>query len=178
MDYFLLKTDERCQNLPQLQLPKELSPTRITKKSIQKLGTASMIYVKENIGMDTVYPDYFEKPLPLIADKFQRILQKYQPDMILHRVMLIEKKSGAQKAYHLMLPPEIACVHEQAAGMDAAGNIQEFVLDVEKVGTQKIFLAKDYGRQLLVRLDVAESILRREPNGIWFEPVKMAGRST
>ncbi len=178
MDYFLLKTDNRCHNLPQLQLPKELSPTRITKERMQKLGTASMVYVKGNTGMDIEYPDYFDKPLPLIADKFQRILQKYQPNMILHRVMLIEKESGVQKAYHLLMPPEIACAHEQAAGMEVAGNIQDFVLDVEKVGTQKIFLAKDYGRQLLVRLDVAESILRREPNGIWFEPVKTAGRST
>lgn len=31
--------------------------------------------------------------------------------------------------------------------------------------------------KLMVRLDIAESILRREANGIWFEPVKVAGRS-
>lgn len=55
--------------------------------------------------------------------------------------------------------------------------MQNFVLDVEKVGRRAIFLAKDFNRRLIVRLDVAESILRREANGIWFEPVKVSGRS-
>lgn len=41
----------------------------------------------------------------------------------------------------------------------------------------KIFMAKDFNREVVVRLDIAESILRREANGIWFEPVKIAGRS-
>lgn len=55
--------------------------------------------------------------------------------------------------------------------------MQEFVLDVEKTEGRKIFMAKDFNREVVVRLDIAESILRREANGIWFEPVKIAGRS-
>lgn len=46
-----------------------------------------------------------------------------------------------------------------------------------KTEGRKIFMAKDFNREVVVRLDIAESILRREANGIWFEPVKIAGRS-
>lgn len=169
MDYFRMITDKRLCRLPQIQLPKELSPIGMTKPSI--------VYVEKNHGLSTEYADYLEKPVPLIAEKFQRILQKYQQDILFQRVTLIEKETGQQKPYYFMMPPKIACADREESRYDAVGNVQDFVLDVKKAGNRKIFQAEDYGRQLLVRLDVAESILRREADGIWFEPVKTAGRS-
>lgn len=177
MDYFRMKTDERLCRLPQLQIPKGLSLLEMTKEKIEKIKTPSIVYVKGAHGLSIDYGDYLEKPIPLIADKFQKILQKYQQDMLFHRVILIEKETGLQKPYYLIMPPEITCADEEESQYDTMGNVQNFVLDVEKAGNHKIFLAKDYKRQLLVRLDVAESILRREANGIWFEPVKAAERS-
>lgn len=177
MDYFIMKTDQRLCKLPQMQIPKELSPVGMTKEKIKSITTTSIVYVKESHGLSIDYGDYLEKPVPFIADKFQKILQKYQQDILFHRVMLIEKGTGQQKPYFLMMPPEITCADKDKSQYDAMGNVQDFVLDPIKAGKRKIFLAQDYGRQLLVRLDVAESILRREANGIWFEPVKVAERS-
>lgn len=176
MDYFIMKTDERLCRLPQLQLPKELSTVNMTEEKIKKITGTSIAYVQENHGLNIEYADYLEKPVRLVADKFQKILQKYQRDIVFHRVMLIEKETGQQRAYYLMLPPKIICADQEESRYDAMGNIQEFVLDVKKAGNRKIFLAEDYNGQLLVRLDVAESILRREANGIWFEPVRISER--
>lgn len=175
MDYFIMKTDERLCRLPQMQMPKELSLTEITKEKISKLTVASVVYVKGNHGLGIEYPDYLEMPIPLIADKFKKILQKYQKDVLFHRVMLIEKEAGLQKPYYLMMPPEITCADNKETQYDAGGNVRNFVLDLEKAEKYKIFLAKDYREKIIVRLDVAESILRRNANGIWFEPVKIRG---
>lgn len=175
MDYFIMKTDERLCRLPQMQMPKELSLTEITKEKISKLTVASVVYVKGNHGLGIEYPDYLERPIPLIADKFKKILQKYQKDVLFHRVMLIEKEAGLQKPYFLMMPPEITCADNKETQYDAGGNVRNFVLDLEKAEKYKIFLAKDYREQIIVRLDVAESILRRNANGIWLEPVKIRG---
>lgn len=172
MDYFIMKTDERLSYLPQMQIPKELSPIGMTKEKLEKIEAASIIYVRGNHGISIEYADYLEEPILLIADKFQKILKKYQQDMLLHRVTLIERETGRQKPYYLMMPPEIACADKEESVYDSIGNVKDFVLDVEKAGNRKIFIAEDYSRRLLVRLDVAESILRREANGIWFEPVK------
>ncbi len=169
MDYFRMITDKRLCRLPRLQIPKELLKAEMTKPSI--------VYVEGNHGLSIDYADYLEKPFPLIAEKFQRILQKYQPDMALRRVTLIEKETGQQKPYYLMMPPKITCADKEGSRYDAVGKVQDFVLDVKKAGNRKIFLAEDYGSELLVRLDVAESILRRKADGIWFEPVKTAERS-
>ena len=169
MDYFIMKTDKRLRRLPQIQLPQELFNTESTKTAI--------VYVKEHNGLSIDYADYLEKPSPMIADKFRKILQKYQQDMVFRRVMLVEKETGQQKPYYLMLPADIVCADKDESKYDAGGTVQNFVLDIEKTGKRKIFLAKDYNKQLIVRLDVAESVLRREANGIWFEPVKISGRS-
>lgn len=173
MDYFIMKTDKRLCRLPQMQMPKELSLTEITKEKISKLTSASVVYVKKNYGLGIEYPDYLERPIPLIADKLKKILQKYQREVLFYRVMLIEKEAGLQMPYFLMMPPEIICADSKKTQYDAGGNVQNFVLDLEKAEKYKIFLAKDYKQQIIVRLDVAESILRRNVNGIWFEPVKI-----
>lgn len=168
MEYFIMKTDKRLRRLPQIQIPQKLFESDITK--------TSFVYIEAHDGLSVDYADYLEKPSPLIADRFQKILQKYQQDLILRRVILVEKEIGMQKPYYLMIPSEIICADKDQSKYGAGGSIQDFVLDVEKVEKRAIFLAKDYGRQMVVRLDVAESILRREANGIWFEPVKISER--
>ena len=136
-----------------------------------------MICVEGYNGLEIEYPDYIEKPIPLIADKFRSILKKYQPDTIFHRVMLTEKKAGVQKPYHLMVPPVIECADPLESIYDKAGNISEFVLDADCVQMNRIFRIKELKNQIAVRLDVAESILRRDAGGIWFEPIKIAERN-
>lgn len=169
MDYFIMKTDNRLCRLPQIQFPQEIFETENSKTFI--------VYVKENNGLTIEYADYLEKPGPLIAEKFHHILQKYQHDVVFRRIMLVEKDTGQQTPYYLMFPPEIMCADRNETKCDAGGNVRDFVLNTEKVGKRAIFCAKDFNRQLVVRLDVAESILRREANGIWFEPVKVSGGS-
>lgn len=169
MDYFIMKTDRRLRRLPRIRMPEGFSPTK---------GKETVVaYVEKSRGLSIDYPDFLEKPWPLIADKFQRILQKYQQDMACQRIVLVEKETGRQSPYCRMQPPEILCAHREESGYDARGDVARLVLDPEKVEGQKIFLAGDYRGQLLVGLDVAESILRRDAAGIWFEPVKTAGRS-
>lgn len=90
MDYFIMKTDRRLRLLPQIQFSKEGIGTNVMKQSIA--------YVKEYTGRCIDYPDYLEKPYPLIADKYRKILQKYQQDMDLQRVMLIEKRKWKANA--------------------------------------------------------------------------------
>ena len=70
MDNFIMKTDRRLRLLPQIQFSKEGIGTNVMKQSIA--------YVKEYTGRCIDYPDYLEKPYPLIADKYRKILQKYQ----------------------------------------------------------------------------------------------------
>lgn len=173
MEYFIMKTDKRYFNLPQIQLPKKLLGIGTGKEKWEDIDKVSVLYVKKSHGLCIDYADYLERPFPLAAEKFHNIMQKYQKDMVFHRITLIERETGKQKPYYFIMPPEIICADKEESVYDSAGNIKDFVLDVKKAGNRKIFIAGDYRKQLIVRLDVAESILRRDADGIWFEPVKI-----
>ena len=58
--------------------------------------------------------------------------------------------------YCLIRPAEIVCADSSQSQYDKKGNVQEFVLDVEKTEGRKIFMAKDFNREVVVRLDIAE----------------------
>lgn len=167
-----MQTDTRITRLPQIRWPKEYSTIETAITYFKKAKENAVIYVQENRGLEPEYADYIQGQIPLIGERFYKILSKYAPDTFFHRVVLVEKQSGKQSHFYCMIPPEIECSEKLKSTYDTTGQVKEFVLDASKVGTHKLFMAKDYQRKVIVRLDVAESILRREPNGIWFEPVK------
>ena len=87
--------------------------------------------------------------------------------------MLIEKGTGRQMPYCLVGAPEIVCTEKTETHAGAEG-IKMLVIEKEEIGDRRIFFARSKGgRLLLVGLDIAESLLRREANGIWFAPVRL-----
>lgn len=171
MEYFIMRTDSRLRRLPQFQRMKELIHID-DERYMNGKKSVPVIYVKENTGFSIEYPDYIAGPVPMIAEKFHKILVKYQQDTIFNQVVLTEKESGVQKVYYMMLPPVIECAEKGKTTYDMGGNVKDFVLDAGAVGKNRIFSIKELRNQIAVRLDVAESILRRDANGIWFEPLK------
>ena len=169
MDYFLMQTDSRLRRLPQFQVPKELLYIS-DGRQINCKESVSVIYVEGNKGLSIEYPDYIARPIPLIAEKLHKILKKYQQDTAFYQVVLIEKDTGMQKTYYMMLPPIIECADKNKTVYDRSENIQDFVLDAECIGKNRMFRVRELKNQIVVRL--AESILRRDAGGIWFEPLK------
>ncbi len=171
MEYFIMQTDSRLRRLPQFQVPKELLNISGAGQANRK-EEVSVIYVTGVKGLNIEYPDYISGSIPLIADRLHKILKKYQQDTIFHQVVLIEKDTGTQKTYYMMLPPIVECADKKKSVYDKVGNVVDFVLDAESVGRNRMFRVRELKNQVVVRLDVAESILRRDAGGIWFEPVK------
>ncbi len=73
-----------------------------------------------------------------------------------------------QKIYNIPIWEEINALHE---GSESKFNVvKKIVLDKEKIKNHKIFRIKESDKTLVVvRLDVAESLLRREFEGIYLE---------
>ena len=69
MDYFMMQTDKHLRRLPQFQIPKEMKNIE-DKKIIRDNRAVPVICVEGYNGLEIEYPDYIEKPIPLIADKF------------------------------------------------------------------------------------------------------------
>ena len=169
MDYFMMYQDVRVSNVAEL-IPGSLKLHTLTREQIKNISITKTLYVKDRNNNE--YPDYLESEGMLVSEKLKRIMSKYQRDAIFKTVVLIEKKTNRQEIYYLISPPIIECASEETV-YDRRGSIVEFVLDKEKVGYTRIFCVRNYGNRIFVRLDVAESILRREPYGVSFVKVNV-----
>ena len=167
MDYFIMQTDPKLNNVVKLSNWQEsLNDDPITNYLAVVPIKTRCIFVED--GPAHEYPDYFEKPLTLIAEKFKDVINAYQNGIEFQPIVLTEEKTHKQTVYYLMSAPMIDCASSESK-LDHIGKIKELVLDTEKVGHYKIFYAAGFVNRLIVRLDVAESILRRDSYGITFE---------
>ena len=167
MDYFIIHQDERVTDVVKL-IPGSLNLRTLTREQLQDISTTIIRRVKENSRNQ--YPDYLEEEGMLISEKLKKIMSKYQSNAVFKTIVLIEKNIHRQEIYYILSPPQIECTSSRAV-YDKQGYMKEFVLDEEKVGHARIFCAEGYGNRIFVRLDVAESILRRMPYGVAFEKV-------
>ena len=169
MEYFTMNQDPRLLKVIKPVGTDVDKLTGLTHEEICGASEAIILYVKGSEQKE--YVDYIEFPIKLISKKLKTIMSKYQKDAVFITVVFIEKETSRQETYYLISAPKISCASEETV-YDKNGNVLKFVLDQGKVGPARIFCASENENQLIVRLDVAESILRREPDGIWLERVR------
>jgi len=171
VDYFIMQTNPKLSYLAKLKdWQKSLQDNPIPNELAVVPIRTRCIFVEEKSSNE--YPDYFDKPITLIADRLKNVITMYQKDIDLRPVVLIEQKADRQEIYHLIDAPVIDCA-SSTSKLDHTGKIKELVLDRDKIGNQKIFHVLDFYRHLIVRLDVAESILRRNSYGIEFQKIQL-----
>jgi len=159
-------------------VPKPVSEPPDLRQQVSKqssgIPTTKIIFVDES--RKNAYPDILEEPVLLVSEKMKRILGMYrQPGAVFETVILIERKKNQQHAYYQVFAPEIQCrvdMPDNSKGNKAEG----LVLDEIKIGYARIFYVNYYGKRLIVRLDVAESILRRDSFGVRFNRVITVGK--
>ncbi|MCL1989456.1 MAG: hypothetical protein FWG67_01050 [Defluviitaleaceae bacterium] len=161
MDYFILKQDPDLNHTARIRSGGKMSKAASV--------STKVVYVEDQLFKD--YPDFYERPGLLIAKKFKKVLGLYQPEIKFQTVVLVDKKEKHQVSYDLLQVPTVDCVSEESEFR--FDKIITLVLDLQLVGDYRVFKVKGYGNQLVVRLDVAESLLRRGAYGIIFEKVKI-----
>jgi len=169
-----MRQDARASNAVKI-LPDSINPRSLKREQVESISQTIILHVAERDN--NAYPDYLETEGMLISEKLKKIMVKYQPDAIFRTIVLIERKINRQEAYYLISPPVIECASSETA-YDMQGNVKEFVLDEVKAGSARVFCDSKCGSKIFVRLDVAESIMRREPYGVLFERVVTGNRVT
>jgi hypothetical protein len=176
MEYFILRQDLRYANAVEpvhtasllkrtpFQTDKTLPP-EIDEEPIQ-------LFIKEN--QSPRYLDFIEGPAPLVSDRLKEILGKYEPGIFFKPVVLADQKRRQQTLYWWIWTPPVDCLSGKSV-FNKNGTIRQLVIDGVKAAQSKVFqvagLMEDYR---LIRLDVAESLLRRDFSGIQLQRVTVA----
>lgn len=166
MNYFLLKQDEEYTNAPVLiNVFKGIDVRNINLLNAHKIDDILIFNVKCN--ENTEFLDILDRNLFLISEKMKKIIEKYDPKMLFKTIPLINLYLKKQENYYMPIFQEIECLSERAELNLNRTVVKKIILDKEKINGKKIFKIKESEKTLIVvRLDVAESLLRREFRGM------------
>ena len=126
---------------------------------------ANQIFVKDMPNIE--YTDFLERPFLLISNIFKKAVELYNPNFEYKVVVLSEKNGGKQNVYWHIDLPNVPCFAES----DRLSNspVKAKIIDKSKillseVGGLSFFKFQEAAITnpvYIVRLDLAESILRR-----------------
>ena len=167
MDYFLLKQDARYTNTPKIiDFFQNINSRDLTPLRADNIPDNNSFFVKSS--KNNQFIDIIDTPIFLVCEKMRNILAKYNRNIIFKRAALIDHENMKQKIYNIPIWEEINALHEDSESKFNV--VKKIVLDKEKIKNHKIFRIKESDKTLVViRLDVAESLLRREFEGIYLE---------
>lgn len=169
MDYFLLKQDEWYTDTPLIcDLMEKIDVRDINRENEHKIPDTVILFVKSKA--DSSYTDVFDRQLYLVSEKLKNILEKYDSDTIFKLLPLIDKENSRQENYFLPIFEDVEALSPNSIFNVNRTVIKKIILDGKKIQGKKVFKIKESDKPLIVvRLDAAESILRRNFKGIKLE---------
>ena len=174
MNYFLLKQDEDYINAPVLMdVFNKLDVRNINLLKAHKIDDILIFNTK--CDEETEFLDILDRNLFLISEKMKKIIEKYVPEILFKTVPLIDLKYKKQENYYMPIFEDIECLSEKAELNLNKTVVKKIILDKEKIKGKKIFRIKESSKALVVvRLDVAESLLRREFKGMCLQRLEIS----
>lgn len=172
MQYFILENPGNYSALPDIVNWYSVIDVRnIRKDRAHLLQRRELLHVRSN--PELVWTDVICKPFLLVSDVVRNILLKYESATPFRQIVLLDEKNGLANTYHLPILESIDCLHDSSVLSIDRSVIKEPVLDLSKVGDTAVFwIAGVKNVYTVVRLDFAESILRRNTRGIGLRKVE------
>ncbi|MBD5540324.1 MAG: hypothetical protein HDR00_12310 [Lachnospiraceae bacterium] len=169
--YFELEQDKRIRNRFRFR---DIESTTRGEFEPEEFGQIQDITVLFTLGdRDSIYPDVVDAPVFMVSDALKKLLSAYDPEVLYRRVALNQVKEHIQKKYWLLLTEKIDCLNESSE-WHANGWDKRIVLNREQIGQRRVFKVKGIRTpRVFVNLEVSESILRREFEGITLRPVEV-----
>lgn len=173
MDYFLLKQDEEYTNVPTLiDVFNKIDVRNINLLKADKIEDIVIFNVK--CEDDTEFLDILDRNLFLISEELKKLIEKYDLGILFKTIPLIDLSHERQENYYMPIFEEIECLNEKAELNLNKTVVKRIVLDKGKIKGKKIFKIKESSKTLVVvRLDVAESLLRRGFKGVCLERLEI-----
>ncbi|AGF54221.1 6-pyruvoyl-tetrahydropterin synthase [Clostridium saccharoperbutylacetonicum] len=173
MDYFWLKREEEYTNTPKLMdIFNTIDVRNINLLNAHKIDDIVIFNVKCN--EKTEFLDILDENLFLISEEMKKIIEKYDSEIIFKTIPLVDLINKRQENYYMPIFEEIECLSKNAELNLNKTVVRKIILDKEKINGKKIFKIKESSKSLIVvRLDVAESLLRREFQGMHLERLEI-----
>ncbi|MCM3342403.1 hypothetical protein M3650_28205 [Paenibacillus sp. MER TA 81-3] len=171
MEYFIISQDENVENMIRFAGLKSTNKTiEVTPEQADDIHDITVVFVEGSA--DSVYPDYIGKPVVFVADELKKVLELYDPGLVFKCAILSNPQHSMQKVYWLLLLPRVDCLSEHTE-FYKTGAVKSIVIDHAKAAEHAIFRVQGLlEKHVIINLDVAESLLRRDLLGMRLEKVR------
>ncbi|WP_340400339.1 DUF1629 domain-containing protein [Paenibacillus sp. FSL H8-0079] len=150
-----------------------LNPFRppVLKASFEELPISSVMMIERNPNEEPT--DWISRPSYFVSDRMKRLMEMVDEALIFKSVTFIDHGSGEQLSYWACDIPAVLALSDRSL-FYPNGSIQQLLLQSERVKDQRIFTVEGVrGSGVIVRLDVAESMLRRGLSGFILRKVDL-----
>lgn len=167
----MLKQDESYNDLLVIkQLSQKIDIKNLNYQNIHNAPDTNIFYVKAT--PESNYLDIFDSDIFLVSERLKELMEKYQPDAVFKTLVLIDLENKRQEKYFLPAFKKIDALSPNCEFTRDKSMITKLILKRDKITNQKIFAVSEGPKPMIVvRLDAAESILRRYFDGICLQRI-------
>lgn len=173
MRYFLLKQHAAYTHAPCLiNWFQVFDARKVRPETAQEIPYRSLIEIKPDELL--CFTDAVFSPYLLLSGLLKKVVEAYEPGIEYKDVVLLDKTYQRYELYYLPILEEVNCLHESSECTLDRSRIKRAVFAREKLPECSLFRiggVKD--AYIAVRLDLAESFLRRKAAGLAFAPVEV-----
>lgn len=166
MKYFLLEQDNRYSNVPQiLDMYSKIDRKNVNLINEYKIKDTIILYTHGD--SNTKYLDILERPKYIVSEKMKKLLNEYTDNIVFKYLPLIDMENRKQNNYYLPIFEEVKVLGSKTEFNLNKSEAKKIVLDGSKIKNRRVFkIAGIEKTKVVVSVDVAESILRRDFLGV------------
>lgn len=170
MEYFILTQDSRI-DVPEAPYElREKVPRQLVSVEKDKIFRQTMAFPLTHTS-GWYYGAIIARPVYLVNTGVKEVLSNYDSIILCTPVMFNDQDRGKQQLYWLLNVKRIDSLSTETT-FYAPQDLKTLVLDEKKIRDKPVFKIKGIIEEyLVIRLDVAESLLRRDLYGIELKPV-------
>lgn len=174
MRYFLLEQDEDFSDVPYVKSwPEKFDVRKIKQNQSYRLPRRVLLEIHSN--EHTVFSDVIVKPFLLFSNTARETVSIYESRIPYKQVVLLDVEYGLTSIYFLPVLETVDCLSPKSELNPGRTVIRHAIIEALKLPDRSIFkLGNTKGTHIVVRLDLAESLLRRNVRGINFREIEVA----
>lgn len=161
MDYFWIRQDNQCPYSPNMEgFYQTMQRKDFSVENAIKIPQRNIMYC--NTQNKLMFIDVLDQQLFLISKEVKKVFHMYEKEISYKMFCILNNITGDYGVYYAPIIPAINCLENKTLR-----NEDCIKIEYDKIGSSSIFRVENQWKEMVViRLDVAESLLRRQLKGI------------